>query len=185
MIKEINVEDLNELKRAENDIIMENINNPYCLNKNKAWTGLCKKDYLKQYINTHKQKAQEYSKQYRNNNIERKKAMNKDYYNTHKEQYAEYGKQRREQNKNNIKEYMKKYRETKKERILEKKKEYMKNHKSDILHLNEEWGKQKCTCDCGSTIRRDKIKRHQQTKKHLTYLANKHDNQQTVSKNVV
>ena len=60
----------------------------------------------------------------------------------------------------------KEYHQANKEKILEYNKEYNKANKERI----SEQAKQKINCSCGSVVRKDNIKNHQRTKKHIKYL---------------
>ena len=57
-----------------------------------------------------------------------------------------------------------------KERILERKKQNYQDNKERILERNEQYNKQKVTCGCGSTVRRDSLARHNKSKKHQKWV---------------
>ena len=77
---------------------------------------------------------------------------------------------RHEQYENN-KEHAAEYRQANKEKIAKQHKEYYEANKEKIL----ERMKQKITCECGSTIRRDGLEEHKQSKKHQNHLAENTD----------
>ena len=101
------------------------------------------------------------------------KENKKIYYLKNKDKILEYGQQYRENNKESIsnknKEYYEKtkdikkeYYEVNKEEILKHNKEYRENNKEKIKNYASE----KIMCSCGCEVRRDKITKHQTTKKH-------------------
>lgn len=91
----------------------------------------------------------EYGKKYREENKEEISRKKKEYYEQNKAEISKYKLEYREKNKAHIAEQKKKYREENRDKIAEKKKE-----------------KIKCTvCEC--EIRKDGIKEHERTKKHL------------------
>jgi hypothetical protein len=98
---------------------------------------------------------------------EQKKEYNKEYVKKYrennKEYYKEYLKEWREQNKESIIEKKKEYYETNKEQLDEKNKEYYEDNKKHIL----EYRKEKITCECGCFIRKDGLKDHRKTNKHI------------------
>jgi len=68
---------------------------------------------------------------------------------------------------NNYKKLNKNYRETNKDIIRKKKSEY---YIKNLEHIKAKRG-EKYTCECGSLLTLCKKSRHEQTKKHLKYLA--------------
>ena len=66
----------------------------------------------------------------------------------------------------NNKEKIKEYRENNKELISEKYKEWRENNKEKI----KERRKEKVTCECGSIVTKNNIKKHQQSQKHKNFL---------------
>jgi hypothetical protein len=55
----------------------------------------------------------------------------------------------------------------------EKKLEYQKQYKEQNKEQIKEYAKQPITCECGCTFRRDSKLRHEKSKKHQDYIANK------------
>ena len=95
MLKELKNITREDLLKAENEFI-ETIE---CINKQKAYTGLDKKEYGKQYRNDNKDTLLEYGKQYRNDNKDSLNEKKKQYYNDNKDSLNEKHKQYYEQNK--------------------------------------------------------------------------------------
>lgn len=65
------------------------------------------------------------------------------------------------------------YYQNHREQLLEKHKEYRQTHKEQILEYRQthkEQLKENVTCICGSTCRKDHIKRHETSKKHIKFL---------------
>ena len=75
------------------------------------------------------------------------------------ESKAEYRKNYYEQNKDKEQEYQKNYYDQNKDKVQERKKKYYQQNKDKLSA--------KVHCQCGSSIRKDKIARHRKTKKHL------------------
>lgn len=99
----------------------------------------------------------------------------KKYYEKNKERIAEKHKEYYEENKEVLKQYQQQYQENNKDKIAERKKEYYENNKKKILEkrkdnkdMIKEKASQKVTCSvCGKEIRKDGLKRHQESKKCL------------------
>ena len=98
-------------------------------------------------------------KEYREDNKEKIKKYRED----NKEKNKEW----RETNKDKLKEWFKQYREDNKEKY----KEWIETNKDKI----KEKYKEKITCECGSILTRNKLSRHKQSKKHITFINNKND----------
>ena len=108
----------------------------------------------KEWYEDNKEQIKEQKKEWYEDNKEKRKKQNKEWYENNKEKIKEHKKEYYEKNKEKLKEYYetnKKYREDNKEQISEK-------------------GKEKIKCDCGSIIRKDSLKRHKKTKKHLNLM---------------
>ena len=90
----------------------------------------------------------------------------KEWGNDNKEILAEKRKQYSDNNKQIIAEKQKKYNEEHKETIVEYKKQYRENNKQIIA----EKAKEKYTCECGSTIRKNDKSQHEKTKKHQSFV---------------
>lgn len=85
------------------------------------------------------------------------------YKETHKEQEKQY----RRQNKDRIAEYQKQYREENKERLNEQSRQYHENNKERIA----EQQKQRVLCPyCNCEVRKNGIREHERSKKHLDNL---------------
>ena len=73
-----------------------------CVNKQKAYCGLNKKEYDKQYRQEHKDKKNEYQRHYYENNKEKFVKIRNQYYERNKEKLLEQQKQYYEENKEEI-----------------------------------------------------------------------------------
>ena len=78
----------------------------------------------------------------------------------------------RANNKDKICEQKKIYREMNKEKICERSKKYYEANKEIINEKN----KQKITCECGSICRRNDLRRHERSKKHIDFINNQNSN---------
>ena len=85
------------------------IDNNTCVNKNKANTGLNRKDYIKQYQIEHMDELKAKKKEYYNNHIDEITQYKKEYYKKHEEETKEREKQYRQDHAEEIKEYKKQY----------------------------------------------------------------------------
>lgn len=95
-----------------------------------------------------------------------KKESNNVYYEKNKEICNEKHKIYIQNNKEQIYETNKQYRIKNNEQVKLNKKEYYNTNK-DIIN---EKRKEQITCSCGCSIRKDHLKQHQQTKKHLSLI---------------
>ena len=142
-----------QLLKREGEIIrlMGNLNKNIPGRTKKEWENDNKEkrfDQQKEYNEKNKEKKQEYDKKRREDKKEILADQRKQYYEANKEKLSEYNKEWREQNK---------------EVIAEKYKQKYENNKDKI----SEQRKEKITCTCGCEIRKDDLKRHQKSKKHL------------------
>ena len=94
----------------------------------------------------------------------------KEYYQDNKEIISEKKKDYREKNKEIIAQRKKEYCQKNKEKVAQRKKQYRENNKEKINKINEKKRKEKYTCQCGLTIRKDSKARHEKTIKHQNYL---------------
>ena len=90
----------------------------------------------------------------------------KEYYQIHKDKIRFTAYNYKQENKEKILLKNKEYREIHKEEIKQKSKEYRKTHKEKI---NEE-RKETMTCECGSVVRKDGMRNHKKSKKHLDFI---------------
>jgi hypothetical protein len=94
----------------------------------------------------------------------------KEYYEDNKEKENEYRKEYYQNNKDKINQY----REDNQEKIKEQKKEYYEDNQEKILERQKEYDKERCkikiVCACGCELAKPKLKRHQQTNKHLNLM---------------
>jgi hypothetical protein len=102
-----------------------------------------------------------------NNNIPGR--TDKEWYLDNKKNCAEYRKEYRIINNEKIKEKEKEFRINNKEKIKNEKKIYYLNNKNEI----NEKRKEIITCECGCKIRKDSLKKHKQTIKHINLMSNK------------
>lgn len=82
----------------------------------------------------------------------------KQYYQANRERIAQRGKKYREANREKIAQKKKEYRQANREKIAQRVEKYYKNNRM--------------TCECGSVIRRDYLRMHKKTKKHMNYIKN-------------
>ena len=132
LIQELYLDNKDQLLRAENEVIMAYIHDDKCLNSKKAWTGLDKKMYEKQYRIENKDSIKIYKKEY--------SILNRD----------------------SIKEYMKQYQETNKEIIREKRRIYGEENKEKIKTFKNNLDLCRCGSMCThcNMKRHEKSKRH-------------------------
>lgn len=159
-----------ELQKRERYYIQNTKN---CVNKNiptrniKEWYEQNKdklKELHKQYYEQNKDKIKELNKQYKEDNKDKIKEVNKKYYEDNKDKLKELNKQYYQDNKDKIKEQKKQYYEDNKDKIKEHQKQYREQNKYKI----KKYKKQKVKCDiCNSFIRKDSLKRHHKSNKHL------------------
>ena len=164
-----------ELCMKEQEFIEQNTN---LLNQRKAYISEEQKkendkeyreenkEKIKEYRENHKEYIKEYQKEYRENNKDKIKEKAKEYYEENKSELLEKQKEYREENKEHKKQIDKIYRENNKTEIKENKKKWYEKNKTEI----KEKTKQKINCEfCNCLIRNNNIKRHQQTKKCLSF----------------
>jgi hypothetical protein len=148
-------------------------------------------DYSKKCALEHQEQVKEVRKEYNIKNKEKIAENCKEYAENHKEEIAEYKKKYHEENKEEIHKKSKEFREKNKEKIKEKSKEYYEENKEIILEKfkeyreknkdkNKEYLKlyreknkdilsQQFECECGGTYLQRHKKRHEESKKHLSY----------------
>lgn len=177
LIKEYNVIDRKHLQAYEQLAI----NRLRCVNKNNLISirfqnidengkryYVLEREYSKNYYKNNKEIIKEYREQnkeiikeqrekYRKANKEIIKERSKNYYKKNKEILNKKKKQYYEANKQTFKEYQKQYREMNTETIKEYQKNYRKN--SEII-----------TCECGSSVKKNKISDHIKSKKHQAFI---------------
>jgi len=100
--------------------------------------------------------------EWRNDNKEKISIQRKGYYDQNKESLKEYYNDWYKNDKSKKLKYMKKYNEDNKD----KKREYDQNY----YEINKIKRKEKIECQCGSIVRKDTIKRHNKSKKHIKYM---------------
>ena len=163
------------------------IENNDCVNKHKAFTGLDRAEYKKQYSEQNKDVIQERNKLYRDQNRDVIQQKQKIYYEQNKDKLLESKRQYYEQNKDEILEKYKQYYEQNKDEKLEKAKQYYEQKKDIIREKQKQYHEKnkekiqarmstKITCGCGVEIRKADIRKHERTKRHQAWL---HEHQQT------
>ena len=156
LVEELNLQNKEQLFRAENNYIQNNLNDPKCLNLHCSFLTLERLKEIKQIGD----------KNYRNNNKEEIREQKKEYYQNNRDRLIEKAHMYTKNNKEKIGINKKEYYLKNKEKIAEYKKQYQAKNKNN----EEKFGK--CVCVCGSEIRKDCLKRHERSLKHLSYLNN-------------
>mgnify|MGYP003650882274 CR=1 FL=1 len=150
---------------------------------NKYLTGRTRKEYSKLWRTENKEILKVKQKEYYENNKDVFKAKSKIYYNSNKEQFhkksAEWYKLHK--NDDDVKLKQKQYRDAHKEeqKILnkewrEKNKDIIKQKKKEKYLRTKHLKKPALTCECGGTYEDSisKKKRHESTKKHISFYSN-------------
>ena len=141
------------------------------MNKLEPCGGLLKKQretrYKNQWYEENKEIIRQKQKQYYEENKEAITEQSKQYYKDNKEELLNKQKQYYEENKENILRRVKQYQERNQEKIKENKTKYYEKNKEKIKQTVNEYGKEKNTCECGVTMRKDSLSRHKNSKKHL------------------
>lgn len=117
----------------------------------------------------------EKQKQYTKDNLEKVKEYKKMYYKENKEKMTEYWKEYREKNKEQIKEYKCEWAKTNKDKKLElitKEREEKKIIREQKKQARIEHDRTITQCVCGGTYQNYQKKRHEESKKHHTYIEN-------------
>ena len=148
LISEHNLENIEQLRREEDNVIKKHINDENCLNSVHAIFNLEKhKEKEKIYQQINRDKILERKKNYREKNRDIISKYNQD----HKEDY-------------------KKWVEENKEILKIKWHQYYEKNKDTI---NEKRRSIRITCICGSNLAKDAMLAHLNTNKHQTLLLNK------------
>jgi hypothetical protein len=167
-----------QLLKREGEVIRElgNLNQRIAGRSDKEYYNDNKEKLMekkKEYNFRNKERLAEYKKQYRVDNIEK----SKQYIIDNKEKIAEQQKKWFERNKEQLSEKSKEKYIMERERYLEKNKIYYDQNKEKILEKKKE----NITCVCGCVVTKAKLKRHQQTKKHLDLInLNSNENNETL-----
>jgi hypothetical protein len=120
----------------------------------------------KEYQQQNAEKLKEYRKEYCKQNAEKLK----EYQQKNAEKIREQKKEYYEQNAEKIREQKKEYYEQNKHKNAEKLKEKEKKYRQQNAEKIEEKRKQKITCECGCVLRKDTLRKHQQSQKHKDLL---------------
>jgi len=128
--------------------------------------------YIRELDCVNKRIAGRTDKQYYLDNKDKINAKDKKYREANKDKIKEY----REANRDKYKEYLNKYYEANKDKYKEyaqKNKEAIRAKKKEYREANKEKLNAKVQCECGCTITKRSLKRHQQTAKHKKLMQNK------------
>lgn len=111
----------------------------------------------------------EYLKEYERNRPNKKERaeQHKQYYKKHKDKLNNYSRQYYQEHKEKATEYNKQYYQNTKEDSKKKSKQRYENNSEEI---NKKRREKKIICSCGSEIRKDTVKRHERTQKHIQYI---------------
>jgi len=164
LLEEKEIEDIDEIRLLEQEYITKL---QPSLNHCSAYTGIkgiTIEHYNKQYRENNIDKIREQKKEYRKNNVEKIKEKKKQDYIKNREHCREKSKEKYIKNRETYREYSKTYRENNREDIIKKQKEYYITNKEIVLEKQKE----NITCPiCGFVGRKNKLNRHQKTKKCL------------------
>ena len=179
LIKEVNVDNKNQLLKAENDIIEECLKDEKCLNSIRSWTGILRSnndEYYKLYYQKYKDEVSERHKKYNKENKQHINENKKQYYENKKEQILEQKKIYYMNNKDKLIKKHQTYYEENKEISIKAHRIYYDKNKETISQYKSE----KIQCTCGCFIRRDGMKEHQITKKHKTFIQNQQQESEAI-----
>ncbi len=152
-----------QLVRREGQVIREyNCVNKLIAGRTKKQYREDNKDKIKQYCEDNKDKIKQYKKQHYQKNKEKYLETGRQHYQKNKEKYKENSKRNYQKNKEKI--------ALKREKNIniykEKWKQYYDNNKDRLNDRKRE----KITCECGSTVRKDTLARHKRSKKHQRWV---------------
>jgi len=149
-----------QLLQRERDFIENN----ECCNKCLPIITIEKKEYYIKYRKDNLEMRKKYEKEYGIKNREEISKKNKEYYINNLDRFKKYNQDNKEIIQKKAKIYYDKTAEERKKYSSE----FHKNNREKILErakLNLH------NCECGSTIRKDKLKRHILTKKHQKFIS--------------
>ena len=172
-LADVNASSKRELEKEENAYICKEIQNPLCLNTNRAYIS--------------EEQIKEENKKYHEENKERIKEHKHAYYLQNKEHIKEYAKQNKDHISKYMEQYNKEYREKNKDKLKEQKNQYridnseiIKQRKTQYYLQNKdkinEKLKEKCTCICGISLRKSDLRRHEQSQKHINFIKIQNEN---------
>lgn len=186
-----------ELHQQEDYHIAQHIENPLCLNQKRAFLSDERRQEEKQeYLEQHRQEANERTKQYRMDHYEDVKKKKEAYRQSHRKELVEKQRIYAAEHKESIDKYRKKYLQDHKEQVALQTKAYREAHKEEINAYKLAWAKKKReaqseakrearkqkkearlqhesvvhSCMCGGTYQLRKKSRHDQSKMHLAYI---------------
>jgi hypothetical protein len=185
-----------ELHQQEDIHIAQHIDNPLCLNQNRAFlSDERRQEEMKEYTEEHRQDANERAKQYRMDHYEDVKKKEETYRQTHRKELLEKQRIYAAEHKESIGEYRKKYLQDHKEHVAMQTKVYREAHKDEINAYKLAWAKKKRAdgaeekrrlrmekkeayhklqrevhpCECGGTYQLHHKNRHDSGKKHMSW----------------
>ena len=115
-----------------------------------------------EYRQNNKDKILQRQAEYRQNNKDKILQRQAEYYQNNKDKIKQRDANYYQNNKDKIKQRDAEYYQNNKDKILQKKAEYYQNNKDKI--------RQKVTCECGSVVQKDYLKKHKKTAKHKKLL---------------
>lgn len=133
---------------------------------NRCIAGLTVKEQHKRSYERHKEKRLESCKKYREEHKEEYAISHRNYYEKNKDRLSELNKVWANNNREKVREMQKRCREKKKDDPAYKEKirkasENYRNLHPEIVRAQNERSKEKVICECGMTVTRSSLKRHQ------------------------
>lgn len=139
-IERVSCKDRKELREVENKYILENRNDPLCLNTLRAYTSEGEKRNMEKERQTrNKSHRAEVVHKYYAEHKEEIRERGKQYYDENKEHLQIQNKQYQEQNKEQIQLQRKKYYDENKERLCREKREKREKNKEDAKQKQKEY----------------------------------------------
>ena len=178
LIEEVECENIEQLRKKEDEHISKHINVPKCLNCNYAVFNIEKR---KKYFEDNKIDFIEKRKAYNENHKEEQKVRQKEYHENNKDEIVQRRKTYRENNKEKIQQRKQRYYYNNQEKCKQATREYNKTHSEEIKIRKKEYReknmekiaeqkKQRVLCNCGIEVRRDGIRDHERTNKHQNWI---------------
>ena len=130
-----------ELKKYE-QIAIEKYKPKY--NVCAAYTGMSKKEYMKQYRKENTDKIRQQKKQYRKENTDKIRQQKKQYRKENTDKIRQQKKQYRKEHADSIKQYKKQYRKEHADSIKQYQKQYRKENADSIKQYKKQYRNQQC-----------------------------------------
>ena len=184
LIKELNLNNKEQLLRAENEIIEKHLNDPLCLNSCKPFVSLEEqKENQRKYFQENKDVYHKNAKENYYDNYEYYLTKHKDYYHNNIDYYNNY----RKINKDKIAEQKRQYINQNKDYFSDLKHKYYEEHKEEIKAKNKAYRDTNSNityvCCCGSNIKITNKSKHDKTQKHIKYIENENNKESLKSSN--